>query len=141
MFWALQERGKRCRFASAPREGRCFESGKKEQDKFGVLEIRFYLCSRFESRAADFHGAAFRNKVRTSHFRSKKALGNLQLTKSAVSLHSGFRKEAWGAAKRRCFRQEIKGRPQGCLKIRPFMGRKFIDTVLLEGKHENADFE
>ena len=32
---------------------------KKLQNKFGGLEIKFYLCTRFESRAANFRERGF----------------------------------------------------------------------------------
>jgi hypothetical protein len=32
---------------------------KKMQNKFGGLKIKFYLCTRFESRAADFRKRGF----------------------------------------------------------------------------------
>ena len=44
-----------------------------------------------------------------------------------------------GSADERWFQDKILEWLESCLKICPFGGRKFIDTVLLEGKHENAE--
>jgi hypothetical protein len=46
---------------------------KKLQNKFGGLEIKFYLCTRFESRAANFRGRGF---FRTGCTRHKKKIKN-----------------------------------------------------------------
>jgi hypothetical protein len=42
------------------------------QNKFGGLEIKFYLCTRFESRAADFRKRSFLNRVHTAQKENKK---------------------------------------------------------------------
>jgi hypothetical protein len=45
------------RFAREALLGRAVE--KKLQNKFGGFEIKFYLCTRFESRAANFREGDF----------------------------------------------------------------------------------
>ncbi|TXB59737.1 hypothetical protein [Phaeodactylibacter luteus] len=102
------------------------------QQKFGAFKKAYYFCTRFESKAVfdlsdGCSGSKKREKIKPKSF--------VQKTRTQYLCNPLLKEAGRGSAS---WRPNLRLAQAGIKDKAPLAARKFIDTDLLEGKHESA---